>query len=348
MHAWPRLLSALMLSALLAVAGHTAHAASEGAQPPTPATSTDIDTSLDRIRQRIDSAQRSVANSDKLGDADLQLLRTSAIAAQQQAADIADQLAPQLSGLDARVAELGTPAAGTKEDADVTSQRALLTKSRGTLDSQIKLARLLAIENTQLAAQLGTLRRSQFQARLGERTNSILGTAFWSELREDLPTDLARVGKLGTDLTAAARATPMAAWLLAPVMVFGIGLAIAWARRWLMRRLTKRTPAGRLRRSLHALLVVLQWTFTVGIASIVLVGVLDWKNSLPDAPAKLLGAFAGVFWLGGFVFGLSNALICASRPSWRSIAKPSRSRGSVSRPSACSDAHPRASSPSGR
>jgi len=326
MHSW---LGALMLCALLAVAGHAVQAAGPGAQPQAPAASTDIDTSLDRIRQQIDSAQRSLANSDKLGDADLQLLRTSAIAAQQQAADIADQLPPQLSGLDARVAELGTPAAGTKEDADVTSQRALLTKSRGTLDSQVKLARLLAIENTQLAAQLGTLRRSQFQARLGERTNSILGTAFWSELRDDLPTDLARIAKLATDLTAAARATPTAAWLLAPVIVVGIGLAIAWARRWLMRWLMARTPAGRLRRSLHALLVVLQWTFTVGIASIVLFGVLDWNNSLPDAPAKLLGVFASVLWLGGFVFGLSNALICAGRPSWRLLPMPDAVASSV-------------------
>ncbi|MES3014806.1 MAG: DUF3772 domain-containing protein, partial [Pseudomonadota bacterium] len=282
----------------------------------------DIDSSLDRIRQQIDTAQRSLADSDKLGDADLQTLRTGALAAQQQAADIADQLAPQLAGIDARVAELGTPAAGTKEDADVASQRRLLSKSRGTLDSQLKLARLLAVENQQLAAQLGALRRSQFQARLGERTNSILGTAFWSELREDLPVDLTRIGKLGTDLTAAAHDTPIAVWLLAPFAIFAIGWALAWARSRGVRWLTTRTPSGRLRRSLHALLVVLQWTLAFGMAGIVLFALLDWNNRLPDANATLLGMFAAILWLGGFIFGLANALICARRPTWRLLPIP--------------------------
>ncbi|MES2098663.1 MAG: DUF3772 domain-containing protein [Pseudomonadota bacterium] len=308
-----RLLGALLLCALLGAAG---------AQTPAATTPVDIDTSLDRIRQQIDAAQRALANTDKLVDADLQTLRSAALAAQQQATDIADQLAPQLAGIDARVAELGTPAAGTKEDADVASQRALLAKSRGTLDSELKLARLLAVENQQLAAQLGSLRRSQFQARLGERTNSILGGAFWSELREDLPIDLARVGRLGTDVGAGARDTPIGVWLLAPLVIVGIGWALAFARSRAMRWLTTRTPSGRLRRSLHALLVVLQWTLAFGIAGIVLFAAFDWNGKLSDTARALLGVFAGMLWLGGFIFGLANALICASRPSWRLLPMP--------------------------
>jgi len=308
-----RLLAALLLCMLLGAAS---------SQAPAPAAPGDIDTSLDRIRLQIDAAQRSLSDSDKLGDADLQTLRSAALAAQQQAADIADQLAPQLAGIEARVAELGTPAAGTKEDADIASQRTLLSKSRGTLDSQLKLARLLAIENQQLAAQLGTLRRSQFQARLGERTNSILGTAFWSELREDLPTDLARVGKLGTELVLGARDTPIGVWLLAPLVIVGIGWALAFARSRLVRWLTTRTPSGRLRRSLHALLVVLQWTLAIGAAGVVLFAAFDWNDRLSDTADKLVTSLAVVLWLGGFVFGLANALICASRPSWRLLPIP--------------------------
>ena len=293
-----------------------------GAQTPAATTPVDIDTSLDRIRQQIDAAQRALANTDKLVDADLQTLRSAALAAQQQATDIADQLTPQLAGVDARVAELGTPAPGTKEDADVASQRALLAKSRGTLDSELKLARLLAVENQQLAAQLGSLRRSQFQARLGERTNSILGGAFWSELREDLPIDLARVGRLGTDIGAGARDTPIGVWLLAPLVIVGIGWALGFARSRTVRWLTTRTPSGRLRRSLHALLVVLQWTLAFGIAGIVLFAAFDWNGKLSDTARTLLGVFAGMLWLGGFIFGLANALICASRPSWRLLPMP--------------------------
>ena len=308
-----RLLAALLLSTLLGAVA---------AQTPAPAAPVDIDTSLDRIRVQIDAAQRSLTDSDKLADADLQTMRSTALAAQMQAADIAELLAPQLAAVDARVAELGTPAAGAKEDPDVASQRALLAKSRGTLDSQVKLARLLAVENQQLAAQLGTLRRSQFQARLGERTNSILGTAFWTELREDLPIDLARVAKLGGDLASAARASPIGAWLLAPLVIFGLGWLFAFARSRLVRWLTTRTPSGRLRRSLHAMLVVLQWVLSFGAAGLVLFSVFDWNDQLAGTAEKLLATLTVMLWLAGFIFGLGTALICASRPSWRLLPIP--------------------------
>jgi len=112
--------------------------------------------------------------------------RASALAQQAKAADIATRLAPQLASLQARLGQLGTAsAAGAKEDADVASQRAALVKSAGAVEDEVKLARLLSLEAEQLAAQVWTQRRSQFQARLGERTASILSSAFWSELRDD-------------------------------------------------------------------------------------------------------------------------------------------------------------------
>ncbi len=313
-HHWPRLLGALLLCTLLAAAG---------AQTPAPAAPpADTDTSLDAIRVQIDKAQHALQNSDKLSDTDLQTLRTSVLAVQQQSAGIADALAPQLASIDARIAELGTPAPGTKEDPDIARQRALLAKSRVALDGQVKLGRLLSVESQQLAAQLRTLRRSQFQARLGARTDSILGVAFWSDLRADLPTDAARIAKLGGDLGDAARDTPIAVWLLAPFAIVGFGWLLAWSRSRFVRWLGEHTPAGRLRRSMHALLVVLQWTFTLGLGSIVLYAALDWNDTLTEANRALAGAAVGTLWLGGFMFGLATALISAGRPSWRLPALP--------------------------
>ena len=124
-----------------------------------PATGDDIDAALDQIRRQIDSEQQQVRSNDNLGDAELQQLRSTALAAQAQAAGIADKLAPELAGVQARVAELGAPTPGTKEDPDIASQRTLLAKSGNALDAQGKLARLLAVEGGQLAAQLWTLRR---------------------------------------------------------------------------------------------------------------------------------------------------------------------------------------------
>src|SRR6185369_3686487 len=45
-----------------------------------------------------------------------------------------------------------------------------------------------------------------------------------------------------------------------------------------MRWLTTRAPSGRLRRSLYALLVLLQWTVAFGAVAITLHAVLDWHH----------------------------------------------------------------------
>ncbi len=287
-----------------------------------PARANDTDTALDAIRAQLDSAQKSLKDSDKLDAAALQSLRSGALAAQAQASDTATRLAPQLAGIDARVAELGTPVAGTKEDPDVVSQRAALAKNRIALDGQAKLARLLVVESQQLADQTWALRRSQFQARLGERAASVLAPAFWAELHDDLPHDADRLVALTREFSSAARLTPLRIWLLAPLaLAIAIGL-LAWLRNRLMRWLTTRAPAGRLRRSLRALLVVLHSTLTMGALALALGAVVDWSRSLPIATAALLGSSLGMLWFSGFVYGLTNVLVCAKRPSWRLLPLP--------------------------
>ncbi|MEP7102177.1 MAG: DUF3772 domain-containing protein [Burkholderiales bacterium] len=314
LHRSPRLIGALLLCTLIGVAA---------AQAPAPAAAAvDIDTSLDTIRQQLDTAQRALTDTDKLGDAELQRMRTEALAAQQQAADMAATLAPQLADVDARVAEIGTPLPGAKEDPDIASQRALLGKRRGALDAQAKLARLLAVEAEQLAAQLSTLRRSEFQARLGERTASILSAPFWSELRDGLPRDLNRVGALGADLATAAQGTQTAVWLIVPLAL----VAALWALHGVLNRatqwLTTRAPSGRLRRSLHAAIVVLRWTLAFGVMAGTLQVLLAWQPGLPSATEAVLSRLTAVLWFSGFVYGLASALLCAARPSWRLLPIP--------------------------
>jgi potassium efflux system protein len=308
--AWRRLFEAVLLCGLLLAVGSTW------------AQTEDADDALDRIRQQMDAGQQSLKNGDSLDDAELQALRTSTLAAQAQASDISAKLAPQLAGIQARAAELGTPAPGIKEDPDVASQRTLLNKNNNTVDAQLKLARLLSVEGEQLAAQLLILRRSEFQARLGERTNSILATPFWSELHDDLPRDAERIDALVTEIAAAARGTPASAWLLAPLAV----AAAVWALRWLRHRamgwLTTRAPSGRLRRSIHALMVVVQRTLGFGMVAVALYAVLDWNRSLSPTTETLLANLCGMLWFGGFMFGLWSALLCAGRPSWRLLAIP--------------------------
>jgi potassium efflux system protein len=227
------------------------------------------------------------------------------------------------------VAELGTPPPGTKEDPDVTSQRNLLNKNQAQLDSQVKLARLLAVEGEQLASQIWGLRRSQFQARLGERTDSILARPFWAELRDDLPNDTQRMIALGHDLKTSAGDAPVALWIAVPLAIAAAWWLLRWAYRRLMTWITTRVPPGRLRRSLHALAMVVRSTLLSGAVATVLYAATDWNHTLPEATGALLSQLAGMVWFSGFLYGLSNALISARRPSWRLLPLPDAVAGAL-------------------
>ncbi len=280
----------------------------------------DADATLAAVRTELTAIQGAVRETSSEGE--LQRLRARAVAQQTRAGDVATRLAPELAALQARLAQLGTATPGVKEDADVASQRAQLAKSGAALEGEVKLARLLTIEAEQLAAQLWTQRRAQFQAQLGERTASILSRTFWSELREDLPRDRERLAALASDLAEAARAAPAWAWPLALLAVVAALAASHWVHRRAIDWIAARVPSGRLRRSLHALVVMLLWSAAAGIAAFALRGVIDWDEHLaPDADG-LLDSIAGMLWFAGYLAGLAQALICADRPSWRLLPMP--------------------------
>lgn len=280
----------------------------------------DADATLAAVRTELTAIQGAVRETSS--EAELQRLRARAVAQQTRAGDVATRLAPELGALQARLAQLGTPAPGGKEDADVASQRTQLAKSSAALEGQVKLARLLAIEAEQLAAQLWTQRRAQFQAQLGERTASILSRTFWTELRDDLPRDRERFAGLASDLAEATQAAPAWAWGLALLAVVAALAASHWVHRRAIDWIAARVPSGRLRRSLHAVVVMLLWSAAAGIAAFALRGVVDWDEHLGPDTTGLLDSVAGMLWFSGYLAGLAQALICAGRPSWRLLPMP--------------------------
>ncbi len=280
----------------------------------------EADATLAAVRTELSVIQR--APRETSTDAELLRLRARAVAQQALAADIAARLAPELAALQARLAQLGTPPPGVKEDPDVASQRAQLTKGSAALEGQVKLARLLTTEADQLAAQLWAQRRAQFQAQLGERTASILSRTFWSELRDDWPHDRERLGKLASELAQVAQGAPGWAWALALLAVLAAFAASAWAHRRAIDWIAARMPSGRLRRSLHALIVMLLWSAIAGVAAFALRGVADWDDRLAPDNLALLDSIAGMLWFAGYFAGLGQALVCAARPSWRLLPMP--------------------------
>jgi small-conductance mechanosensitive channel len=275
----------------------------------------DIDTVLGGARAKLDEVQKGLKKPQD--SATLLQFRAAALAAQTQAEAAATRIAPEMVSVKARLAQLGAPQPGAPEAPDVAAQRKELSKNSGKLDAQNKLAKLLSVEAGQAAEQILTLRRAHFQARLGERTDSVLGQHFWTEMLREWPKDTRRLQPLRAELTMAITGTPVGVWIgvLAAIIIL-LGLRVR-AGRALMRLTSTRVPPGRLRRSLFAVALVLLAAVVPGlIAELVRTGV-NWNALLSESTDALLGRLVGIVGYGGFVAGLGHALLAPERPSWR-------------------------------
>ncbi|WP_051377934.1 DUF3772 domain-containing protein [Derxia gummosa] len=320
----PRLahaLTALLLLVWLTCATVPLHAVERAAghEAATSPQAAHIDAVLDASREQLDAIQKRLADSE-LDDNDLARLRDDALALQQRADQTASTLAPQLDGVKARLAELGPAPDGkavTPEAADIAAQRKALNRDSGTLDAQLKLARLLGVEAEQAANRISDLRRVRFQAALGARTASIVAPAFWIELAGNLPRDLGRLWPLRTELEDAVALAPGWVWPAVLTLLVALGAARWWLGRWLMRLTAARVPAGRLRRSALAAALALLGTLAPGLMGLVVHVGFDATGRLSDATEALLGGLVGVVFFGGYVAGLGHALLSPDRPSWR-------------------------------
>jgi small-conductance mechanosensitive channel len=271
--------------------------------------------SLDTIRKEIEAVHKNLRQPSD--DAKLLRHRAMALGLQSKARAIADTLTPILTAVQARLTELGPAAANKKETPNIATQRANLERSRATLDTQIRLARELSIQGAQTAEQISAIRRSQFNAHLSERRPSLLGPYFWSEFRDDIPGDLHRLDRLSDELIRAITQPPL--WLWAS-LILGIAIVVGlWLKvqQGLLQLTTARIPPGRLRRALHALVLILLATLAPGmITQLVAIG-LDWQQQLSENARALVGGLTGIVCFGGFITSLGLALLSPSRPSWR-------------------------------
>ncbi len=229
----------------------------------------------------------------------------------------------QLADLNARLGELGPPpATGATEDSDVTRQRAALQKERNTIDADIRLARLMAVNAQQRRSELLAQRRAVFEAQLFERSDSPLSAVFWHKAGARWEADRVRLGELYDDiqqgLATGLRAT---SFYRAALGTLG-GLAIIIVGLWLtesgLAALAARTfPVGRLRRSLLALLTVLGYVFIVGLAASIAWQSVEDTLSWSTQSVRLAESMVRFAMFLAFVVGLGRALLANRRSSWR-------------------------------
>jgi potassium-dependent mechanosensitive channel len=264
----PILFRCLLL--LLLTLGSTASLAQNDPSAATPAATPAQ--SLDQLGNQLDTVK--AALKDKKSDVPLADLRTTALGVQDQARQLAANLAPQMVALQAQLAVLGpAPAKGAPAEApEVAAQRRKLDKAQADLDAQIKQAQLLGQNAAQLAAQISGLRNDEFQARLASRTATPFSRTFWADPVRTFPDDMVRLKRLGARFADAVEQAwqppnrqPFVWCLIAAALLLGGG-------RWVLERLllllaTHHVPDGHLRRSAMAAAVALTAVLTTGLAA---------------------------------------------------------------------------------
>jgi small-conductance mechanosensitive channel len=280
----------------------------------------DPDAILEAARQRVDSIEKRLQGDST--DAELVAMRDALLEVQQGAEQIAQTQAPDLARAQARLTELGAAPDGTREDSDVATQRGSLQKTTEALNARIKLARLLSVESLQLADQAAKQRRSRFQAHLFERTDALLSTSFWHDLRDLFSSDDAPHSPWQGQLAAAFARMSAAAWLAwFGIALIGIALRIALGR-VVTRLAATHSPAARVRRTLYALAQTLLWMLVPGAVAWGLVLGLNWHHPTPEPLHGLLASFVGAVLFSSYLAGLGRALLSADQPAWRLVPMP--------------------------
>lgn len=277
---------------------------------------------FDQARQKLADLNRQLAAGD-LDASRLDALRAQNNELVERAQSLIHERTPALAALDARIDELGPlPEQGGREAADIGAQRRELERERSAIDADIKRARLVIVDTSQFAAALAQARRASFLGHLTQRTAAPLTPTFWRELAGTFDRDRAALTALVAQAHAALSGVFAPANLARAAGAGAAGLAVLLGLPWLVRRVlvprvAMRLPAGRLRRSLAALLIAASTTLCAWLGTLIL---LHWSSTDVGADAggqELRGALASAMLWGGFVAGLGSGLLSARHPSWR-------------------------------
>ncbi|AKK69258.1 mechanosensitive ion channel family protein [Xanthomonas translucens pv. undulosa] len=288
------------------------------AQPQDEPQAPDPQALLSGAEQTLQDARRGMDNAD-----DQEVLRKligQVADAQRDAEAAVAALTPQLAQVDARLKQLGEPAAG--EASDIVAQRKDLAKQRAPLDSGIKRGKLLVLDAKQLGEQIEALQAEHFSQELSMRSDSPLSPTLWRQIASDFPDDRDRLLAL---YQLAAQALD-AAIAENGTGALGIGLSIAFVLlfplryllRWLGKRYAmSRAPGSRLRRSGLALWFLLLGTLTSGLAALVLAESLRSIGAVPARLESVLRGFVVVSFAAAFMGSLGASVLLPNQPSWR-------------------------------
>jgi small-conductance mechanosensitive channel len=277
-------------------------------------------TSLDEATQELRAIDQ--AFDQRTDKAERRDLRDRASAVQKSVADAVTQLTPQLTGVDARLAQLGSPTPGVTEASDIRAQRQLLGQQRSTIDSAIKRGRLLSVEAGQLVEEIAQGEAQAFSERMSASVASPLSPAFWSAILQAAPRDIRRIIRFANAGIAQVQGSlrvhhiwPAAIGMLAALLLIGPGKLML--NRYGRERVIAQVPGSRVRRSVLALWLTLVGTLVPGLAALAWVQGLRWSQMLNPGWSLVADKFVQAVFISSLISTLGGALLLRKRPSWR-------------------------------
>jgi potassium efflux system protein len=234
------------------------------------------------------------------------------------------ELLPEQAQLQAQLNVLGTTSATSMpmEKADLVKQRTFLTEQKDKVDNDLKILQAIKLGATNLITQIASIRRTQLETELVQRTTSLLNPRFWSPLFSPLEEDKNRLNFFNDQFANLVQPAWQSGQRGTTVSLLLLALAF-WT---LGRRLAERgltwicihhVPEGRLRRSSLAIATVLATLLSAGCAIQLILIAATRLNPLTQ---PLQGYFEDVEKLAytcAMITGLSRALLSRRNPTWR-------------------------------
>ncbi|GLQ90009.1 DUF3772 domain-containing protein [Dyella flagellata] len=311
-------------SLLLSAQPAQAQNAADSSHAPASASSTqDPAQALNGLSKQLDGL-KTTFNSKSIDNKSLNDLHDQAGAVQQQSDQLVQTLTPELESLQTRLGVLGqAPGPGAPpETPAVSQQRRQLERGKTKLDGQIKQAQLLSQDAAKLATQIVDAHNEQIQAQLGSRADSPLGLAFWRELKNAFPDDIARVGHVKELLLEDAgiawqpeNRLALLLCLISALLLIVPGRALA--ERAALAITSRYMPDGHLRRSAMTAVFTLTVTLSIGLAALLVYQGFNWNDTLSEEVETFALALVRSVFFSAFVAGLGRALLSVRHPSWR-------------------------------
>lgn len=291
---------------------------------PSPATVTivaDVTRELDRVRAALEPIAARLSRED-LSETELGDIRTRTEPLRGQLEVLIDKLQPQLDLVSRRVAELGKPAEGTTEGEAAATERAAQNADFTALDETMRRARALLVQVSQTLDAAVERRRTKFTTELFQQHPSLLSPELWIATASGFSRDITSATVITTDASRRVmdRMTPVNAIVLGLSLVIAVllwGPGRTWANAMGQRYAVQQVPAHRLRRSAHALWVMIVTLIAPTLAAFVFLYGLRVTDVLSPRlePLAITLVFAVAFV--AFVDGLARGILSPDKASWR-------------------------------